>query len=68
MRALLLALLLAPFAALAQSTVTLTPSITAGDGQVTVGNVKYYPLERVQPPEGEKSLDWIKSGMKPGKW
>ena len=25
-------------------------------------------LERVQPPEGEKSLDWIKSGMKPGNW
>jgi len=38
------------------------------NGQVTVGNVKYYPLERVQPPEGEKSLDWIKAGMKPGKW
>ena len=38
------------------------------NGQVTVGNVKYYPLERVQPPEGQKSLDWIKSGMKPGKW
>jgi len=38
------------------------------NGQVTVGNVKYYPPERVQPPEGEKSLDWIKSGMKPGKW
>ena len=38
------------------------------NGQVTVGNVKYYALERVQPPEGEKSLDWIKSGMKPGKW
>ncbi|HEV8263138.1 MAG TPA: ABC transporter substrate-binding protein [Burkholderiales bacterium] len=38
------------------------------NGQVTVGNVKYYPLERVQPPEGVKSLDWIKSGMKPGNW
>jgi branched-chain amino acid transport system substrate-binding protein len=38
------------------------------NGQVTVGNVKYYPLERVQPPEDVKSLDWIKSGMKPGKW
>ena len=38
------------------------------NGQVTVGNVKYYPLERVQPPEGVKSLDWIKAGMKPGKW
>jgi branched-chain amino acid transport system substrate-binding protein len=38
------------------------------NGQVSVGNVKYYPLERVQPPEGVKSLDWIKAGMKPGKW
>lgn len=38
------------------------------NGQITVGNVKYYPVERVQPPEGVKSLDWIKDGMKPGKW
>jgi branched-chain amino acid transport system substrate-binding protein len=38
------------------------------NGQITVGNVKYYPVERVQPPEGVKSLDWIKGGMKPGKW
>jgi len=38
------------------------------NGQVTVGNVKYYPVERVQPPEGMKSVDWIKAGMKPGKW
>lgn len=38
------------------------------NGKVTVGNIKYYPLEKVQPPEGEKSLDWIKAGMKPGKW
>ena len=38
------------------------------DGQVTVGNIKYYALERVQPPEGVKSLDWIKSGMKAGNW
>ncbi len=36
-------------------------------GLVTVGNIKYYALERVQPPEAVKSLDWIKSGMKPGK-
>lgn len=43
-------------------------STLAVDGQVTVGNIKYYPLERVQPPEGVKSIDWIKSGMKPGKW
>jgi branched-chain amino acid transport system substrate-binding protein len=26
------------------------------------------PRERVQPPEGVKGLDWIKSGMKPGNW
>lgn len=38
------------------------------NGQITVDNVKYYPVERVQPPEGVKSLDWIKDGMKPGKW
>jgi branched-chain amino acid transport system substrate-binding protein len=38
------------------------------NGQITLGNIKYYPIERVQPPEGVKSLDWIKDGMKPGKW
>ena len=38
------------------------------NGVVTVVNVKYYPVERVQPPEGMKSVDWIKAGMKPGKW
>ncbi len=38
------------------------------NGQITVDNVKFYPVERVQPPEGVKSLDWIKDGMKPGKW
>ncbi len=38
------------------------------NGQITVGNVKYYPVERVQPPEGVKSMEWIKAGMKPGKW
>ncbi len=38
------------------------------NGVITVGNIKYYPVERVQPPEGVKSIDWIKSGMKPGKW
>lgn len=38
------------------------------NGQVTVGNIKYYPVEKVQPPEGMSSVDWIKSGMKPGKW
>jgi branched-chain amino acid transport system substrate-binding protein len=38
------------------------------NGQITVTDVKYYPIERIQPPEGIKSLDWIKDGMKPGKW
>ncbi len=38
------------------------------NGQITLGNIKYYAIERVQPPEGVKSLDWIKDGMKPGKW
>lgn len=38
------------------------------NGQITLGNIKYYPIERVQPPDGVKSLDWIKDGMKPGKW
>jgi len=34
---------------------------------VTVVNIKRYPAERVQPPEGMSSPDWIKAGMKPGK-
>jgi len=35
------------------------------DGQVTVTNIKTYPPERVQPPEGVASSDWIKGGMRP---
>ena len=27
-----------------------------------------YKLEDIQPPVGIKSMDWIKSGLKPGKW
>ncbi|MBL8532435.1 MAG: ABC transporter substrate-binding protein [Betaproteobacteria bacterium] len=34
------------------------------NGVVKVGNIKYYPAEQVQPPEGVSSLDWIKSGFK----
>jgi branched-chain amino acid transport system substrate-binding protein len=34
------------------------------NGKVTVTNVKYYPAERVQPPDGAVSTDWIKGGMK----
>ena len=33
-------------------------------GKVTVVNVKRYPAERVNPPEGAKSADWIKGGFK----
>ncbi len=38
------------------------------NGKITLTNIKTYPVEQVQPPEGVKSLDWIKDGMKPGKW
>lgn len=34
------------------------------NGVVKVGNIKYYDAERVTPPEGITSLDWIKSGFK----
>ena len=34
------------------------------NGVVKVGNIKYYPAERVNPPEGVNSLDWIKSGFR----
>ena len=34
------------------------------NGVVKVGNIKYYGPERVQPPEGVNSLDWIRSGFK----
>lgn len=33
-------------------------------GKVTLVNVKYYPPEQISPPEGVKSLDWIRSGFK----
>ena len=37
------------------------------NGTVTVINIKRYAAERVQPPEGMSSPDWIKGGMKPAK-
>ena len=37
-------------------------------GEIIVENIKYYPVEQVQPPEGVKSIDWIKGGLKPGRW
>src|SRR5882672_1222705 len=33
-------------------------------GKLTMVNVKRYPAELVNPPEGVKSADWIKSGFK----
>jgi len=34
------------------------------NGKLTLVNVKRYPAEQVNPPEGVKSADWIKSGFK----
>ncbi|MBS0335521.1 MAG: ABC transporter substrate-binding protein [Proteobacteria bacterium] len=33
-------------------------------GKITVTNVKRYAAEKVNPPEGVKSADWIKAGFK----
>jgi branched-chain amino acid transport system substrate-binding protein len=33
-------------------------------GKLTMVNVKRYPAEAVNPPEGVKSADWIKAGFK----
>lgn len=34
------------------------------DGRITMANVKYYPPDQISPPDGMKSLDWIRSGFK----
>ena len=34
------------------------------NGRVTLVDIKHYPAEKVNPPEGVKSVDWIKSGFK----
>lgn len=34
------------------------------DGKITMTNVKYYPPGQISPPDGMKSLDWIRSGFK----
>jgi len=36
------------------------------NGQATLVNVKHYPAEKVNPPEGTKSEDWIKTALKAG--
>ena len=33
------------------------------DGKLTITNVRHYSAEEVNPPEGVKSEDWIKSGF-----
>ncbi|HEX6320536.1 MAG TPA: ABC transporter substrate-binding protein [Burkholderiales bacterium] len=33
-------------------------------GKITITNVRRYPAERVNPPDGVKSGDWIKNGFK----
>ncbi len=37
------------------------------NGKITMVNVRHYPAETVQPPEGMTSSDWISRGMKQGK-
>jgi len=34
------------------------------NGEMTITNVKRFPAEAVNPPEGVKSADWIKGGLK----
>jgi branched-chain amino acid transport system substrate-binding protein len=34
-------------------------------GKITYTKVKQYPADQVNPPEGTKSADWIKSSLKP---
>jgi len=34
------------------------------DGKITLTNIKYYPPEQISPPDGVKSIDWIRSGFK----
>lgn len=37
------------------------------NGKLTFVNVKRYPADKVNPPEGVKSADWIKAGFKAAK-
>jgi branched-chain amino acid transport system substrate-binding protein len=34
------------------------------DGRVTLTNIKYYRPDQISPPDGMKSVDWIRSGFK----
>ncbi len=33
------------------------------DGRVTLTNVKYFPPDQISPPDGMKSVDWIRGGF-----
>lgn len=37
------------------------------NGRITMVNVRHYPAEKVQPPAGTLSSDWIAAGMKPSR-
>jgi branched-chain amino acid transport system substrate-binding protein len=37
------------------------------NGKVTFVDVRRYPADKVLPPEGVKSADWIKTSLRPGK-
>ncbi len=37
------------------------------NGRITMVNVRHYPAEKVQPPAGMSSNDWIAAGMKPSR-
>ncbi len=39
-------------------------SVRIVDGKATLTNVKFYPPEQISPPDGMKSLDWIRGGFK----
>jgi branched-chain amino acid transport system substrate-binding protein len=34
------------------------------DGKITLINIKYYTPNQISPPDGMKSIDWIRSGFK----
>lgn len=34
------------------------------DGKLTITNIKHYPADKINPPEGVKSEVWLKSGFK----
>jgi len=34
------------------------------DGKATLTNVKFYPPSEISPPDGVKSIDWIRGGFK----